>query len=343
MQPFQIADDHQRARARLMSAGTQKGLRLWRQMDAERLDVSWDRVAPSLVSLVEAAQVTAAKQSAGYMSKVAKHYGGAPKAELYPEAFSGVMLDGRDLGPAMFGAVTTAKSLIGTGYTPARAFEVGAAFLATIIGSAISDMGRQADSTLAAGRGFTRYVRVVSPGACSRCAILAGVGEYRKPFLRHPRCKCTSWPVEGDDYEAPGFFRSPSDYFESLSRAEQNRVFTNAGAEAIRNGADFSAVVNARRGYFGSAPVGVSPQRLRPITIGVKADGSPLQVFATSEGTTSRGAFARAEGRAALSASKQGRYRRTTTIRLMPETIFKMAGNNPERAVELLRRYGYIV
>jgi hypothetical protein len=343
--PNELATAHQVARNRVTSAATVRALRLWRQMNPTDLDRSWDALAPALVTQVTLAQVAAANQSAGYMRGVSAHYGGAPAGAIVPEAFGGVMLDGREVGPAMFGAVTTTKDLVGKGYTVPRAFEVGASFLATIVGAAVSDMGRQADNTAATARHFTRYVRVLSPGACSRCAILAGVGDYSKPYKRHPRCKCTSWPllVDGEDNPMPeGMYETPGQYFESMTEAEQNRVFTNAGAYAIREGADPISVVNARRGYFGAAPVNGPPRRLRPVTIGRKADGSPLTVFATDEGTTARGAFAKAEGRAKLSAAKQGRYRRTTSIRLMPEQIQIMAGDNPERARELLTRYGYM-
>jgi len=343
--PTDLATAHQTARRRVTSAATVRALRLWRQMNPTELDRSWDALAPALVSQVTLAQVAAANQATSYMRGVSAHYGGAPAGAIVPEAFGGVMLDGREVGPAMFGAVTTTKALVGKGYTVPRALEVGASFLATIVGAAVTDMGRQADNTAATARHFTRYVRVLSPGACSRCAVLAGVGEYSKPYKRHPRCKCTSWPllVDGEDNAVPeGMFESSEAYFDSLSEAEQARVFTKSGAYAIRNGADPISVVNARRGYFGDAPVGTPPRRLRPLTIGRKADGSPLTVFATAEGTTARGAFARAEGRATLSAAKQGRYRRTTTLRLMPEQIQHMAGNDPARARELLQRYGYM-
>ncbi|MEU1240053.1 hypothetical protein ABZ388_06810 [Micromonospora parva] len=42
----------------------------------------------------------------------------------------------------------------------------------------------------------------------------------------------------------------PRRYFDSLSAAEQDRLFTPAGAEAIREGADIGQVVNARRGVY---------------------------------------------------------------------------------------------
>jgi hypothetical protein len=40
----------------------------------------------------------------------------------------------------------------------------------------------------------------------------------------------------------------PNAYFRSLSTQDQDRIFTNAGAQALRDGADMGRVVNARRG-----------------------------------------------------------------------------------------------
>ena len=341
-QLLDLAVDLQDRREELTHRATAKSLRIWGQADVGALDSSWDRIAPALTTVVTAAQVTAARQSTPYMNAVSQAWDyDAQRAVLVPEAFGGVMLDGREVGPALFGAVTTTKRVIGSGMNPARAFEVGASFLATIIGAAVQDMGRQADATLATGKGYTRYVRVVSAGACSRCAILAGRDDYRNAFQRHPRCRCTSVPIPEGNSPPEGFHDTPTEYFESLSAAEQDRVFTKSGAFAIREGANPISVTNARRGMTRGGEMG-TPARLRPTTIGVKADGSPLQVFVTGEGTTARGAFAKAEGAATFTAAKQGRYRRTTSLRLMPEQIQIMAGNNPARARELLARYGYM-
>jgi len=345
MQPLSIAEAHQNARLRVTDVGTARALRLFRAMSVDALDRSWDAIAPALVASVSAAQVQAARQSAEYMNRVEAFYGTSTPAAVVPEAFGGVTHDGRELGPAAYGSVTRTKELIGRGMPRFQAFEVGAAFLATIVGAAIQDAGRNSDLTLAAGKKWVRYVRIVNAGACSRCAILAGRDDYRKPFLRHPRCRCTMFPIENQDgaRDLPeGMFATPDDYFQSLSPAERERVFTRAGAKAIELGADPAKVVNARRGYFGSAPAGAAPRRLQPVTIGVRADGSALQVFATAEGTTARGAFGRSELAAGQQATREGRYRRTTSLRLMPETIMDMAGDNPDRAVELLRRYGYL-
>jgi hypothetical protein len=339
---------------RLISIGdllVKRTKRAWSRMDINNLDWSWQSVAPLMVAQVNAAQVAAASLSAPYLNAIDRSYGYKPiPASIPPVAFSNVMGDGREVGPALFGAVTNTKTLIGKGVSPAQAFQVGSNFIAVVASAALHDAARNADRVLAVGKGYTRYIRVVNGSACSRCAILASIYSAEEAFLRHFSCQCGTAPIQVDGKPPSGFHDSPLSYFDSLSKAEQDRRFTNAGAEAIRNGANPVSIVNARRGANGIqfsthdyrvGETGLS-RRLQPITIGVKADGSPLRVFATAEGATIRGEFGRREIRMSELATKTGRYRRTTTVRLMPEQILKMAGNNPERWRELLGRYGYL-
>src|SRR5690625_5568244 len=93
---------------------------------------------------------------------------------------------------------------------------------------------------------------MVNPGACDRCAILAGrFYRWNDGFLRHPDCMCehvaTTASSEQEAFDR-GLIEDPYEYFESLSEEEQDRRFGKAGAQAIRDGADMSQVVNARRG-----------------------------------------------------------------------------------------------
>jgi hypothetical protein len=337
-----VAVEHQRRRDSLADKTSRQALRLWRSIDPAAIDAGWDRVAPVLTGAVAAAQVTAARQAVPYTNAVMDATGVARGGPLLvPEAFGGVSREGRSVAPEMFAAVTTTKRLISAGSGVPAAFRAGATVMSIIAKTLVTDAGRSADKTLSTGKGYTLSVRVVSAGACSRCAILAGVTGYRTDFDRHPSCRCTSMPIV-DNTPPEGFYASPSDYFGSLTAAEQERVFTKAGAEAIRAGADPVKVVNARRGALTSTkrPDGsYSLARLRPTVIGRKADGSPLTVYATREGTSARSSWARAQNDLA----KQGdqRYRRTQTLRLMPEAIMSMS-QTPERAVELLKRYGYL-
>lgn len=92
-------------------------------------------------------------------------------------------------------------------------------------------------------------------------------------------------------------------YFNSLSAAEQDRLFTKAGAEAIRSGADLARVVNARRGMY-------------------EAGGRSF----TREATTRRGR---------LPGQSRG-------PRLMPAQILREAGGDRAEALRLFRLHGYL-
>lgn len=346
-----IAHAHQEDRIRL---GNQLAARLvsqWRRIDIRDLDAHWNLVAPIMAQQVTNAQLAAAQQSTDYIGAMdqANRFDPKPVA-LVPQAFAGVMDDGREIAPALFGAVTNTKTLIGGGTAPARAFESGAHFIALIAQEALNGLGRAADRTLSAGKGYTAYIRVVNGSGCSRCAILAGIYSAEEAFKRHTSCQCSTAPIPGKDSKVPsGFHDSPQSMFDSLSKSDQDRIFTKSGAEAIRQGADPIKVVNARRGAYGiqyssHGYIPANPatsRRLTPITIGKRADGSPLNVYATAEGKF-RGEFRRSEERRGALAVKDGRYTRTTSVRVMPEQILQMAGNNPARWTELLTRYGYL-
>lgn len=342
---------HQADLTRLAHGAASQVSGMWRLINRTELDSNWDVVAPRIVATVTAAQTEAAGRAVSYSDAIDGSYGyKAPRTVLNTEAFTGVMGDGRELAPALYGAVTNTKTWIGQGVPTETAFQRGASFLAVIAQEAVASIGRASDVSMLGGKKYTRYVRACAGSACSRCAILEGVYSSDTAFQRHPCCQCVAIPIEVDGKPTKSETRefNPQAFFDSLSTAEQDKRFTVAGAKAIRAGADPVAVVNARRGAYGigyksngNAPA-LGRNRLTPITIGRKADGSPLKVYATVEGTTARGAFAKAEAQRTENSALQGQYRRTTTVRLMPEQIMRMAGDNANRARELLTRYGYI-
>lgn len=338
-----LAMRHQLERIKQSDRATNRVMRLWRLMDPADLDASWDAIAPLLEREVSVAQVAAASSATGYVSK-ALGLQGAEGAVVEPQSFAGVTREGREVVPELYAAVTTTKRLIGAGSGVAAAFSAGATVMSLLVGTVIRDSGIGADKVASAPVSSVSYIRVIQPGACSRCAILAGRDNYRNNFERHPRCKCTLMPIhDWSEFPDEGFYLSARNYFDDLSVAEQDRVFTKSGAWAIRNGADPVKVVNARRGALKStkrADGSYSMASLRPKTIGVRKDGSPLRVFVTPEGNTARSSWARQQND--LLKFGDDKYRRTKTFRLMPEQIFKMSGGNAERAVELLHKYGYL-
>lgn len=298
-----------REQQRLMAGSVREVRRLWRTM-GEDFDSSWARIAPAMVGVATATQYRVAESAAEYVPSVLTEVSGPAAAvagDVVPEAFVGVAGDGRPVATLLRGGVTTSKLAIAGGATTRQALLSGLSWLTMATATLMSDTGRGAERVgMARFRGVS-YVRAVVPPSCSRCAILAG-STYRSEvaFQRHPHCDCRHVPIRGMDYSDAvdeGLVMDPHSYFESLSESEQNRIFTNAGAEAIRNGADPLQVVNARRGMH-------------------TAQGR----LVTSEGTTRRGIYGRTSSRA----------------RLMPETIQRIAGGSQERYRQLLAEYGYL-
>jgi hypothetical protein len=234
---------------------------------------------------------------------------------------------------------------------------IGQSYLGAIVKTLIADASRDADKVSGTGKGYTYYVRVCSGQACSRCAILSGIRSGPDAFQRHTCCQCTACPVHVDGKgvkdlsSLKGIPTTPEEYFDSLSKAEQDRIFTQAGAEAIRNGADVTKVVNARRGAdgigyasHGGAKTGPRPRgHFVKTTIGYRPNGDPVRVYTTAEGTTVRGDFGKQQMRYSTTRKLEGaRYSSVSRVRLMPESILEIAGNDKELAQAFLRDAGYL-
>lgn len=250
-----------------------------------------------LLFLMAAAQESAAKAGADSVASMLaeQDIGADLVGRVNPSAFSGVASDGRDLRGLL--SFTQNPNLV----SPAQ-FD-------RVVLTQLRDAGRNGASVAIAARPkVSGYVRMIQGATCDRCAILAGsFYRYNTGFQRHPFCDCIHVPAS--ENTAGDLRTDPSAYFDSLSRAEQDKTFTKAGAQAIRDGADMSQVVNARRGMQSAQVLGRN-----------------LKV--TTEGMTKRGL-----ARSRLGANK---------ARLMPESIYKLAENRAD-AVRLLRLYGYII
>lgn len=326
-----LASRHQRKRSELSDQVARRAARLWRSVSSGDIDAGWDRISPELERVVTVGQYRAAVMAQGYTAQAARAQGVTGSGAVVAAAFTGATLEGREVVPELYAAATTTKTLIGRDVAVPAAFQAGTALLSIIAATMVRDAGNMADKVSGLGRGKgVLYARMVSPGACSRCAVLAGVGHFTKHFERHPGCRCTTVPVYKDDGALPdGLFSSAADYFESLSRAEQDRVFTKAGAEAIRLGANPTAVVNARRGMFRTQQPGSLVARATPQVL-IGPDGRPFKAYTTTEARMRWGQPYRVDG-----------SRRSSRVRLMPETIISQA-KTPVEAVELLRQYGYM-
>ncbi|WHT21014.1 hypothetical protein N8J89_08085 [Crossiella sp. CA-258035] len=280
-------------------------------------------------------QVAAAALADDYVTDVLEAQGADPsgETEVNPEGFA----DFTDGGGSLLSFLVFAGNSV---YREATQERLSAAstrqrvehVTTAILMGGMQDTGRSAvHSAMFARPSVTRYVRMLRPPSCARCAILAG-REYRASvaFKRHKRCDCRHIPQTEDTGD---WTTRPSRYFKSLSREEQDRIFTKSGAEAIRLGgvkdSSMNQIVNASKG-------------MQTVT----SWGRELSI--TLEGVTQRGLFGR------YIVQEDGSLRRRdrtnplerNTLRLMPDQIFQLAeqeGWDRAEVLRRLRRYAYVL
>ncbi|WP_234914456.1 hypothetical protein [Corynebacterium belfantii] len=258
-------------------------------------------------------------------------YDGIPLGHAAPEAFAGITGSGQPIMGLAYAQGLRITEAIDNGATEverAKLWKYSGQVLQMATQTAISDASRTAKLTNLIARPRTTWVRIVRPPCCARCAILAGKrGGAGLGFQRHPGCDCDAIPISEETSDMHKLWIFDVDkYFAQLSEKDQNKIFTIAGAQAIRDGADPSQVINARRGMK------------------VAADRFGKRTVMTSEGTAKRGwasMYLRQQYDAKM--SKQGRYMRTDRPRLMPEEIYKIAGGDRDIAVSLLHKNGFLL
>lgn len=294
--------------------------RQWRRMGPD-FDASWALIVGSIVGITSTAQRRIAEDSIEYIPTVLDEMGYQQRidrtATANPEAFVGVTGAGVSVGSAFHAAVVRSKIAIDRGYTIPQALHAGEDLLMRRASLALSDTGRLSERVALAPAKISYYERALSLPSCSRCVILAGrLYRMEQAFERHPRCDCRHLPV-GEKAEHEEI--DPMALFESMTEAEQDRTFTKAGAEAIRNGADMSQVVNAHRGMYTS-----------------RIGGGGRKWKFTREGTSRRGYYG--------SQFRNPRYMAQEKVRrrLMPEEIQRIADGKADY-LRMLRLYGYII
>lgn len=225
---------------------------MWAAVNPRDIRRSWLSLLPRLLVLVIGAQQAVAGRAQPYTSAVLAEQGldGGPAATVRASALAGVASDGRGLDGLLYRPVVAALTAIGAGAGVDRSLAGGAATLDMLVRTQVADAGRTADQVaLTAHPRATGYVRMVVGKTCARCLILAGKWYgYNAGFRRHPRCDCIHIP--GREDTAGDLRTDPGKAFSAMGRAEQDRVFGKAGAEAIRLGSDLISVVNARRGMY---------------------------------------------------------------------------------------------
>jgi hypothetical protein len=356
---MEVAAQQQRLEMLLAGRTANRALMLWGRVNPASIKASWGLVAPALYVAVARAQSEVAQQADPYLERIASAQDAVSltEAPVNARGYTGVASDGRSLEGALLTGPLTALSGIAAGMSVADAMDAGRNALKAMVTTQVADAfrassqvsmfmrdpddlpddvrrGKRGRLFVKDGNGRERpyfrpkfYVRMVQPGACSRCIVLAGVRyRRREAFNRHPNCHCTHIPVDENLADVPE--TDPKAYFDNLSPAEQDKAFTKAGAEAIRAGADMNQVVNARRGMSYA---------------GVSSDGThrgqKLASPFTTEGVTKRGLFGVTQ--TDFKKTPDSRYQRAVQRRLTPEEIFRRAKTR-EEAVRLLRENAFI-
>lgn len=282
--------------------------------------VAWRDAVRAIGNRLLTLQVLTASLADPFLNDVLDAQGadGTSVAQVNAQAFADVADGG---GSWLRSLVYAPNSVRGSGPAAWSRFQFVAG---SIVKTGLGDTARAAvQAGMQARPAVAWYVRMLRGTSCARCAILAG-RRYRSSvaFRRHKRCDCVNIPAaEGvDDWST-----NPKTYFRDLDSDEQDRIFTKAGAAAIRLGADIAQVVNARAGIEVAQAFG-------------------RDVQATTVGTTIRGVAGQrlsAEG----STVRNG-LRTATTLRLLPDEIFLQAerlGWDKPEILRQLQRFGYLL
>lgn len=176
-----------------------------------------------------------------------------------------------------------------------------------LVASEISDAGRSAAQAESYAQGRAHYVRILVPPTCKRCVVLAGrIYRTSVPFDRHPGCDCTNEQVDSlQQALGRGLVVTP----ETAYARGWVRDLTAAERKAIDDGSDLAKIVNSGSGVSTASIAG-------------------RRVTTTKYGTTRR--------------AQWRRQNPSLLVRLRPESIYRIAGDNRAEALRLLKLYGYL-
>lgn len=330
--PAEVALDHYRDRQKLVHAVGHVAGQMWSEVDPALIVPTWTAQLPELTAVVAGAQLGAARPADAYLDEVlvAQEIDAASVGAIAPESFAGAASDARGLLGLLQSPAFAALQAIGSGHPVDRAMAAGRANLDMLVRTQVADAGRLADQVaLTARPAVTGYVRVANGPTCSRCMILVGqTYRWSQGFQRHPRCDCMHLPTL--IARAATLRQDPAQLYARMSPTERTYAgYSQADQQAIADGADIGQVVNARRGM---------------VTAGART---------TTEGTTVRGLYGgyhvdpatgqlTKRSRDELVRGANSRVRRAATPRLSVDGIYRLAGEDREAALALLREQGYI-
>lgn len=241
-----------RSQSRRRAAASLLVAREWESI-GEDFDAGWARIGPRLALIVASAQAGEAQDGATYVaaSLAAQRTPVIPVGRVNPRALAGVASDGRLLISLLYGAVVRARSVKADSLH--ERVDSGRMWLEMAVTTQLADAGRDAAKVAVAARPGVRWVRVVTPPCCQRCAVLAGrVYRWSQGFQRHPGCQCSMIPQTVANPDAVGVTIGP----------EGVRDLTVAQREALANGADFNKTINDYQRKPGAFSKDLPPTRV---------------------------------------------------------------------------------
>jgi hypothetical protein len=294
---------YDRAASSLSATTVLAARRLWRQLGFGDFDEAWRTIGPQFVSLLTASQVAVGRAAAAYVPAVVDELG------LPGDA------DGAASPTGLAGVASDGRTLDGLLYQPIVATR-------TALGQGV---GLQ--DSLQVGRSVMD--RIVTTQVADAGRAVQSVELTARPrisgyvrALKLPSCsRCAI--LAGAHYRwNAGFKRHPGCDCYGIPSSEniagdlttdprraieagQVHGLSQADTQAIKDGADPGRVINAQRGMSTTV-----------------LDGRKLK-------TTTTGFH--------------GRAKRSKAVRLRPEGIYQLAGNDRAEAVRLLKAHGYLV
>lgn len=246
---------HLKTVAKLQAIAVGASRRAWAKVDPGSISESWAVRKEPLNALLGELQHQVALSAAAYSASALAEQGTyeAPQRFVAAKAFTGWV---PDISTGLYAIPTSelllsppikAKEFISSGMSVDDALLRAGSGLDLLMVSGIADIGRQAASVDIMSRPNIGYVRQLVGASCPRCVILAGRWyRWNAGFDRHPHDDCVHVPSRRED--ADQLTVDPYAHFESLSTAEQNRLWGAGKAQAIRDGADIGRVTNSARG-----------------------------------------------------------------------------------------------
>ena len=244
------ATDHYEEQRRFALIASAKVRKLWAGV-GDDFDAGWLPRLSEASAAVRVSQSAAAVTSAAYTPALLQQSDveALPVGDLDTTAFSGVSRYGTPVAEVLLGATTVAKGRVRDGWSPAAARGSAGKWLMTMTQTLVADTGRSVNSADIAQRPqLGGYIRMLNPPSCKLCIPLAGKWfRWNQGFQRHPKCDCIHVASPSEDFaKESGFVADPYEHFNSLSKSEQDALFGENDAQAIRDGGDIYRVTNTR-------------------------------------------------------------------------------------------------